>query len=135
LQFRGFSMNSPVLTILMYMGFMALFGLVASQNRGYKVSKVQDCRASFEALGVSRDEYKRASDTEVFKTCGFRPELPINTVWQENRPNKHSPESMEELTACENNFALAGYSPNEFLKVADSELIKVCGFIPLYFDD
>jgi hypothetical protein len=128
-------MNSPALTVFMYMGFIALFGLIGSQNRAVKVSSNEKCRASFAALGISMHEYKRVSDTEVFKVCGFRPALPVNTVWQENRPNDHSRESIEELMACKNDFALAGYDSNDALKAPDKKLIEVCGSIPLYFDD
>jgi hypothetical protein len=128
-------MNSPALTVFMYMGFIALFGLIGSQNRAVKVSSNEKCRASFAALGISMHEYKRVSDTEVFKVCGFRPALPVNTVWQEDRPNKHSPESLEELTVCQNDFALAGHDPNDALTASDEKLFEICGSIPLYFDD
>jgi hypothetical protein len=127
-------MNSPALTVFMYMGFIALFGFIGSQNRVNKELNAQDCHASFEALGISSAEYERVSDTEVFKVCGFRPELPINIIWQANRPHKNSRESLEELTACQNDFALAGYDPNDALEAQDKQLIEVCGSIPLYFD-
>jgi hypothetical protein len=128
-------MNSPALTVFMYMGFIALLGLIGSQNRAIKVSSNQKCHESFEALGISLYEYKRVSDTEVFKVCGFRPALPVNTVWQENRPHKNSQESLEELTACKDDFAAAGHDPNDALTASDKKLFEVCGSIPLYFDD
>jgi hypothetical protein len=127
-------MNSPALTVFMYMGFVALFGFIGSQNRAMKVSNNSECRASFEAVGISMHGYKRVSDTEVFEVCGFRPELPVNTVWQENRPHKNSRESLDELTVCRNKFVAAGRDFNDALKASDKELFEVCGSIPLYFD-